>query len=68
MHRTYQLALTLLLAMDLDTFDVMWKLSEPGNPAEELFLRIKQTEYFCDKKFVPPLERMPDVRLPLIKK
>ncbi|RDB30565.1 D-amino-acid oxidase [Hypsizygus marmoreus] len=49
--------------MDIDTFDVLWELSEPGSETEKNFLRVTQTEYYCDHKFVPPLERMPDHKL-----
>ncbi|KAH9477485.1 D-amino-acid oxidase [Psilocybe cubensis] len=43
-----------------ETFKVMWELSEPGNDAEESFLRIPQTEYFFVERPKPePLEKMP---------
>lgn len=44
------------------TFDVMWKLSEPGSEAEECFLRVPQTEFFFVPRPQPePLEKMPNV-------
>ncbi|PPQ84640.1 hypothetical protein CVT26_003931 [Gymnopilus dilepis] len=46
-----------------ETFNVMWKLSEPGSDAEESFLRITQTEYFFNDRANPdPLEKLPDFR------
>jgi hypothetical protein len=51
--------------MDRETFDVMWKLSAPGSPAEGCFLRLKQEEYYRESKAQPdPLEFMPDVSPP----
>jgi len=49
--------------LDQDTFDVLWKLSEPGSAAEGCFLRHTQTEYRGDD--LPNaewLQYMPDVR------
>lgn len=50
--------------MDRETFQKMWELSAPGGEAEGCFLRISQTEYYCDAAAGPnPLEVMPDVSL-----
>jgi hypothetical protein len=46
-----------------ETFDVMWKLSEPGSEAEECFLRVPQSEHFFVPRPQPePLEKMPNFR------
>jgi hypothetical protein len=51
--------------MDRETFDVMWKLSAPGSPAEGCFLRLKQEEYYREDRPQPdPLEFMPGVSPP----
>ncbi|GLB39081.1 putative D-amino-acid oxidase [Lyophyllum shimeji] len=49
--------------MDLETFAIMWELSKPGTETEQYFKRITQTEYYSDKKFLPPLERFPDYKV-----
>ncbi|KAF5376199.1 hypothetical protein D9757_009327 [Collybiopsis confluens] len=37
------------LAIDQETFNTMWALSEPGNEAEICFLRIEQVEYYQEE-------------------
>ena len=51
------------LAIDTETFDVMWELSAPGSEAEECFMRIPHTEYYLQECPRPhPLESfMPNV-------
>ena len=34
--------------IDSNTFDTMWKMSEPGEDAEHCFLRIQETQFFYD--------------------
>ncbi|KAI0071590.1 D-amino-acid oxidase [Panus rudis PR-1116 ss-1] len=51
--------------IDSDTFDVMWKLSEPGGEAEGCFLRIPQTDYYYDGRdthlnWMPDFQRLPE--------
>ncbi|KAH7332845.1 D-aspartate oxidase [Rhizoctonia solani] len=36
--------------MDRETFKIMWKMSEPNDPAERCFMRIPQQEHFCGTK------------------
>jgi len=48
--------------IETDTFQVAWELSSPGSATEEYFMRIPQTEYFCDKDFRPRFDHFPDVR------
>ncbi|KAH9849568.1 D-amino-acid oxidase [Lenzites betulinus] len=36
------------MAIDRETFDVMWELSAPGGDAERCFFRIPQTDYLLD--------------------
>ncbi|KAG5643697.1 hypothetical protein DXG03_009746 [Asterophora parasitica] len=50
-------------AMDLETFKVMWELSEPGTETAKYFMRIEQTEYYTDFKYLPPLDRMPNFKV-----
>jgi len=53
-----------LKQLDKETFDVMWKLSEPGSETEGLFLRIDQKDYYevePDKDI--PIEWMPNYQL-----
>jgi len=51
-----------LAEMDQETFKTMWELSAPGGTAEGCFLRIPQTEYYCEEIAKPhPLDLMPDV-------
>ncbi|KAH6887871.1 D-amino-acid oxidase [Coprinopsis sp. MPI-PUGE-AT-0042] len=46
------------------TFDIMWKLSEPGSVTEECFLRVHQTEYYLPgAPDIPTLQSMPDFKL-----
>jgi len=48
--------------MERETFDRFWELSEPGNDAEECFLRAPQTVYFRYKREKPDvLATMPNV-------
>ncbi|QRW10502.1 FAD-dependent oxidoreductase [Ceratobasidium sp. AG-Ba] len=36
--------------MDRETFQVMWKMSEPNDPASNCFMRVPQTEHFVGTK------------------
>ena len=47
--------------MDIESFDVMWALSERGKDTEEYFLRLPQTELFCRPNMYPSFEGFPDV-------
>lgn len=48
--------------LDIETFETMWKLSEPGADTEGMFLRLPQTEYYRHKRSSPDaLELMPGV-------
>ena len=47
-------------AIDRETFDVMWDLSEPGKPTEHCFMRVSQTDYLLDGRD-EGLDWMPDV-------
>ncbi|GLB39080.1 putative FAD dependent oxidoreductase [Lyophyllum shimeji] len=49
--------------MDRETFETLWELSAPGNPAEKCFLRLPQEEYHCEERPRPDvLEIMPEYR------
>lgn len=50
------------LEMDRETFDIMWKMSAPGHPAEECFLRARQEELYCEKDIAlsGPFDEMPE--------
>ncbi|CAE6332378.1 unnamed protein product [Rhizoctonia solani] len=49
--------------MDRETFKVMWKMSEPNDPAERCFMRIPQQEHLCGtKELYQGLEVMPEFR------
>ncbi|CAE6463510.1 unnamed protein product [Rhizoctonia solani] len=49
--------------MDRETFKVMWKMSEPNDPAERCFMRVPQQEHFCGtKEAYQGLEVMPEFR------
>lgn len=50
------------LAIDRETFDVMWELSAPGGDAEHCFFRIPQTDYLFDGRD-ECLDWMPNVIL-----
>jgi hypothetical protein len=54
-------------AIDRETFQKMWKLSEPGTPSEHCFMRLPQTEYYThtlsdDELANHHLNWYPDVR------
>ncbi|EJF63901.1 D-amino-acid oxidase [Dichomitus squalens LYAD-421 SS1] len=49
------------MAIDRETFNVMWKLSEPGGAAEHCFLRVAQTDYLLDGRD-ECLDWMPDFK------
>ena len=60
--RLRQLTLSpIALAIDKETFDVMWQLSAPGGEAEHCFMRVSQTDYLLDGRD-ECLDWMPDVR------
>ncbi|EJU04456.1 nucleotide-binding domain-containing protein [Dacryopinax primogenitus] len=50
--------------LDMDTFDVVWKMSEPGSPTEHLFMRTPIIHYYHDPVTKPdPLaDTMPEYR------
>jgi len=49
--------------LDIETFETMWKLSEPGGDTEGMFMRLPQTEYYRHKRRSPDaLELMPGFR------
>ena len=51
--------------MDEETFKTMWDMSREGAPSEQCFMRLPQTEYYCEKREEDNcLEVMPDVRPP----
>jgi len=50
--------------MDIESFDVMWDLSEHGRDTEEYFLRLPQTELYC-RHMYPSFEGFPDVSFPV---
>jgi D-amino-acid oxidase len=53
--------------MDNETFDMMWKLSEPGGAFERCFLRIPQTESYMEQwAGRHELEHLPDVCMSLV--
>ncbi|KAM5543713.1 hypothetical protein V8D89_002330 [Ganoderma adspersum] len=52
------------MAIDRETFDVMWELSTPGGPAEHCFLRVSQTDYLLDGRdeclgWMPDFKELP---------
>ncbi|RDX54806.1 D-amino-acid oxidase [Lentinus brumalis] len=49
------------MAIDKETFDVMWELSAPGGQAEHCFMRISQTDYLLDGRD-EGLDWMPDFK------
>ncbi|THH09578.1 hypothetical protein EW145_g1927 [Phellinidium pouzarii] len=50
--------------IDRETFRVMWEMSEAGRDSEKCFLRLPQTEYYCEERLGPnALDTMPDYRV-----
>ncbi|KAI5117887.1 hypothetical protein M0805_002278 [Coniferiporia weirii] len=50
--------------IDMETFRVMWKMSEPGEDSEGCFLRITQTEHYCEPgPGLHSVEGLPDFRV-----
>ncbi|KAH9941123.1 D-amino-acid oxidase [Epithele typhae] len=49
------------MAIDRETFDVMWELSAPGSEAEHCFMRVSQTDYLLDGRD-EGLDWMPDFK------
>ncbi|KAI0360425.1 D-amino-acid oxidase [Trametes cingulata] len=53
------------MAIDRETFDVMWELSAPGGGAEHCFYRIPQTDYMLDGRdegldWMPDFKKLPE--------
>jgi hypothetical protein len=54
------------IALDRETFKVMWQMSEENEPAEKCFMRIQELEYFIGTKDqFSAIHVMPDVSAPL---
>ncbi|OJT12710.1 D-amino-acid oxidase [Trametes pubescens] len=56
------------MAIDRETFDVMWELSAPGGDAEHCFFRIPQTDYLFDGRdecldWMPNFKKVPEASL-----
>ncbi|KAI0674533.1 D-amino-acid oxidase [Trametes maxima] len=56
------------MAIDKETFDVMWELSAPGGAAEHCFLRLPQTDYLLDGRdecldWMPDFKKLPQEAL-----
>ncbi|KAG9102941.1 hypothetical protein FRC07_010123, partial [Ceratobasidium sp. 392] len=52
-----------VVGMDRETFQVMWKMSEPNDPAANCFMRIQEFEHFVGTKDrYTGIEVMPDFR------
>ncbi|KAJ8509395.1 hypothetical protein ONZ45_g8437 [Pleurotus djamor] len=60
-HVSYEPSGTEKHKIDKDTFDVMWKMSEPGSPTDHLFMRLEQEEhYYVEQPQPSHLAHMPN--------